>query len=112
MNTRTKKILLILAIILLVVINISALLTIIYNNRIQSKQSPPIEENNLKNEIEVRGMYSFLKDELKLSDNQYEQFQNINRNNMIKSQEIAMELNNKRRKKMAEIRWYAHFPSQ
>ncbi len=103
MNKQTKKSLLILLIVLLVVINISALLTIIYSQKVQEPPLPPLENYNLKDEIASRGMYHFIKDELQLSDKQFEQFRDINRTNMIKSREIASELNRTRREMMNEI---------
>lgn len=107
MNKQTKKTLLILLIVLLVVINISALLTIIYHHKVQEPPLPPMEnpmENySVKDEIASRGMYHFIKDELQLSDEQFEQFRDINRTNMIKSREIASELNRIRREMMNEI---------
>jgi Spy/CpxP family protein refolding chaperone len=102
MNKQTKKTLLILLIVVLVAINISALVTIIYN---QNRELPPNKpfDNEMIQEIESRGMYHFIKDELKLTDEQFDQFREIHRTNMINSRKIAIELNNKRREMMTEI---------
>lgn len=101
MDTKTKKTLLIGTIILLIVINVAALATIYYNSKIKTKKL--VEMNNLKEEIQIRGMHRFLRDELRLSDEQFKQFQEVTRNNMRKSHKIALELNEKRFDMMNEI---------
>lgn len=102
MNTKTKKTLLILAITLLIVINISALVTMFYKNRIQPPP-PQASNNEFFQDVRVRGMYRFLKDELQLTDEQFSQFKEINRINMINSHKIVSNLNNSRREMMLEI---------
>lgn len=101
MNTTTKKTLLIGTIIILIVINISALATIFYNNKIRPHRSA--ETNNLTDEARTRGMHRFMREQLNLTDGQYAQFQEINRTNMTKVHNIASELNNKRIEMMNEI---------
>lgn len=102
MNKQTKKTLLILLIIVLVVINISALVTIIFSKNSVSPPEKPFE-NQMIEEVESRGMYHFIRDELKLSDEQFDQFRVIHKTNMIKSRKIAIELSGKRREMMTEI---------
>lgn len=102
MNKQTKKTLLILLIVVLVVINISALVTIMYSEKSDLPPDKPFN-NQVIEEIESRGMYHFLRDELKLTDEQFEQFRDIQRTNMIKSQSIALELSKKRQEMMNEI---------
>lgn len=101
MDTKTKKSLLIVTIILLIVINISALATIYYNSKIRTKKLAEI--NYQKKQVHVRGMYKFLRDELNLTDEQCMQFRNINKINMSKFHKIAIELNEKRFDMMNEI---------
>lgn len=101
MDTKTKKTLLISTIILLIVINVSALATIYYNSKIRTKKLA--EMNNLKEEVQIRGMHRFIREELKLSDEQFSQFKEITITNMRKSHEIALELNEKRLDMMNEI---------
>ena len=101
MDTKTKKTLLISTIILLIVINVSALATIYYNSKIRTKKLA--EMNNLKEEIQIRGMHRFIRDELKLSDEQFIQFKEVTITNMRKSHEIALELNKKRLDMINEI---------
>ncbi|MCB2196270.1 MAG: periplasmic heavy metal sensor [Bacteroidetes bacterium] len=102
MNKQTKKTLLILLIAVLVVINISALITIIYSENRELPSNRPLN-NQVVEEIESRGMYHFLRDELKLTDAQFDQFRDIQGTNMSKSRNIAIELSNKRREMMNEI---------
>lgn len=101
MDTKTKKSLLIITIILLIVINVSALATIYYNSKIKTKKLT--EMNNLKEEVQIKGMHRFIRDELKLSDEQFQQFKEIARTNMIIAHGIALELNEKRTEMMNEI---------
>jgi len=102
MNTKTKKILLILAITLLLVINITALITMFYRNRVQP---PPSQSSNneLFQDVRERGMYRFLKDELQLTNEQFSEFKESNQKNMINSHQIASKLNNSRREMMIEL---------
>ena len=102
MNIKTKKTLLVLAITWLIVINISALVTMFYKNRIQPPP-PQASNNEFFQDARVRGMYRFLKDELHLTDEQFSQFKEINRRNMINSHQIVSNLNNSRREMMIEI---------
>lgn len=101
MNTKTKKTLLIGTIIILIVINLSALSTIYYKNKIQPQQQNRMI--NMNDEIRIKGMHRFIKEELNLTENQFEVFQNASRNNMIKSQEILSKLDDKRVEMMNEI---------
>ena len=101
MDTKTKKTLLIGTIILLIVINVSALATIYYNSKIRIKKLA--EMNNLKEEVQIRGMHRFIREELKLTDEQFKQFKGITITNMKISHEIVIELNKKRLDMMNEI---------
>lgn len=101
MDTKTKKTLLISTIILLIVINVAALATIYYNSKIRTKKLA--EMNNLKEEIQIRGMHRFIRDELKLSDEQFKQFKEVTITNMRRSHKIALKLNEKRFDMMNEI---------
>lgn len=101
MNTKTKKTLLIGVIIVLIVINLSALLTIYYRGKILPQKQPEI--NNIKQEVQIRGMHRFIREELNLSDDQFKEFQEVSKSNMMKSQEISTKLNNKRLEMMNEI---------
>jgi len=101
MDTKTKKTLLTVTIIVLLVINISALITIFYNSNIKSKEL--VREKNLKAEMQIKGMHRFISEELNLSEEQFTLFQNVNRENMIKTHNIASKLNNKRREMVNEI---------
>lgn len=101
MNIKTKKTLLLGFIILLIVINISALTTIYYKSKMVPKNR--MEQNNMKDQVHIRGMHRFIKEELNLSDEQFKLFQEVSRNNMIRSQEISFKLNDKRMEMMNEI---------
>lgn len=101
METKTKKTLLISTIILLIVINISALLTIYYHNKIQTKKV--VEMKNIKEEARIKGMHRYIKEELKLTDKQFEIFKEISKTNMNSSHEISMKLSEKRFDMMNEI---------
>lgn len=102
MNKQTKKTLLVLLVIVLVVVNISALVTIIFSEKRDLPLNKPFD-NEISEEIESRGMYRFIKDELKLTDEQFDQFRVIHKTSMLKSRKIAVELNNKRQNMMSEI---------
>ena len=94
MDKITKKKLLIGAIILLLIINISALATIFYTQKVRLNK---VDKLNYRNEqVQIRGMYRYLKDELKLSNDQFKQFKIINVSNKQKTQEIAIKLHNNR----------------
>ncbi|MFC2151914.1 Spy/CpxP family protein refolding chaperone [Bacteroidota bacterium] len=101
MNTKTKKTLLIGTIILLLVINISALSTIYYHKKIRSKKSAEI--SNVQKDARVRGMRRYIQEELNFSEEQYKQFREIHTEYMTSSQEIASELNKKRSEMMNEV---------
>lgn len=101
METKTKKTLLISTIILLIAINISALSTIYYHNKIQAKKV--IEMKNIKEEARIKGMHRYIKEELNLTDHQFEIFKEISKTNMNSSHEITVKLNEKRFEMMNEI---------
>lgn len=101
MNTKTKKTLLISGILILVVINISALSTIYYQNKIRSKKME--EMRSEQKDMHMRGMRRYIQEELNLSEEQYIQFRDIHSAYMISSQEIARELNNRRHEMMYEL---------
>ncbi len=101
MNTHTKKHLITGLIIFLVVVNIAALSTIIYRNR----TTPTINDDyiQLRQRVEEQGMYRFFRDELQLTPDQFNQFRDINHQNMIKSREIAKQLQIKRVEMIDEV---------
>ncbi|NOQ27505.1 MAG: hypothetical protein GQ564_19250 [Bacteroidales bacterium] len=101
METKTKKTLLISTIIILIAINISALLTIYYHNKIQTKRA--VEMKNIKEESRIKGMHRYIKEELRLSDDQFEVFKEISKTNMNSSHEISIKLNKNRFDMMNEI---------
>ena len=94
MDSITKRKILIIAIIVLFVINISALATIIYNNHQVKKRF--VQDENLRKETQNRGMNFFFRDELNLTDEQFEEFKIINEKYFNKSQDIAFKLHNNR----------------
>lgn len=101
METKTKKTLLISTIILLIAINISALSTIYFHNKIQTKKF--VELKNMKDEVRIQGMHRFIRDELRLTDKQFEQFKEISRTNMRATHNITLKLSKKRFMMMNEI---------
>ena len=101
METKTKRTLLIVSIILLIVINISALSTIYFHNKIRSKKF--IEIENMKQEAKLNGMHRYIKNELELSEEQFELFKETSRTNMITTHKITLKLNKKRYDMMEEI---------
>ncbi|MFC2104651.1 Spy/CpxP family protein refolding chaperone [Bacteroidota bacterium] len=101
MNTNTKKTLIIGIIILLLVINISALSTIFYHKKIRSKKIAEI--SNVQKDIRVRGMRRYIQEELNLSEEQFIQFRESHTAYMTSSQEIASELDIKRSEMMNEV---------
>jgi len=94
MDIRNKKLLLIGAIILLLVINITALGTFLYNNNIKHKRYN--EMRQVQKHIEKSGMHQFIKEELKLNDSQFEKFQELSKVSFEKSHEIVYKLEEKR----------------
>lgn len=94
MDSITKRKILIIAIIILFVINISALATIIYNNHQVKKRF--VQDENMRKETQNRGMNFFFRDELNLTDEQFEEFKIINKKYFNKSQDIAFKLHNNR----------------
>jgi hypothetical protein len=101
MNSINKKRLLIILITLLVIINVSALSTIYYNSKIKVKKIDKI--NIQKEEIRRSGMYDYFRNELKLSDEQFNAFKNINREYAVKTRNKSDELNNYRHLLIDEI---------
>ncbi len=101
MDTKTKKTLLTVTIIVLLMINISALITIFYNKNLRNKAFKA--EQDLKTEMEIKGMNRFISEELNLSEEQFSQFQKVNQENMTKTHLIASKLNDKRREMINEI---------
>jgi len=94
MDTTNKKRLLVTIIILLLVINISALATIIYTNNIKQKRFDDIRKT--KEQVEFAGMHRFLKEELKLDEEQFQIFKETGRRNFKQNREIALKLDEKR----------------
>ena len=101
MDKLTKKRFLILVIAVLVIINISALVTIYYNSKIQEKR---IEKINLQKErIRKIGMYRFFRDELNLSEDQFQEFKSINQFYMNNTHDIGLKLKENKLLMMSEI---------
>ena len=101
MNTKIKKTLLIGTIIILLVVNISALSTIIYNKKVRAKKQDEI--SNVQDGIRRQGMRRFLQEELNLSEEQFHEFQDINTNYSRDSRKIAFQMREKRYEMMKEI---------
>ena len=101
METKTKKTLLISTIIILIAINISALSTIYFHNKIQTKKF--VEMKNMKDEVRIQGMHRFIRDELRLTDKQFELFKEMSRANMRTNHNITLKLDKKRYFMMNEI---------
>jgi hypothetical protein len=101
METKTKKTLLISTIILLIAINISALTTIYFHNKIQTKKF--VEMQNMKEEVQIQGIHRFIKNELRLNESQFELFKEKSQTNMNKLHEITLDLNRSRYRMMSEI---------
>ena len=101
METTTKRNLLIGIIILLLVINISALVSLFYHSRVNIKKQTDIYK--IEQETRMRGMHQFIRDELNLTDEQFSQFQEINSKNMQESHKIAIDLNELRIEMMNEL---------
>lgn len=101
MNSRIKKQLLIGTIVILIIINISALVTIILHNRFERNQysEKVFQDNNPKQQ----GMNYFLRNELKLNNEQFDSFQTINRTYFEKSRNIAIKLHENRILMIEEI---------
>ncbi len=94
MESITKRKILIVSILILFVINISALITILYNNYQVKKRF--VKDEILQKETQNRGMNYFFKDELNLTEEQFEEFKIINDKYFNKSQDIALKLHNNR----------------
>ena len=101
MNKQTKKILLSVFVIVLIIINLSALSTIYYHNKIRDKK---IEEFKDKREqMHIGGMHRFIKEELNLDSLQFEQFREASYENMRETHKIAEKLNFYRHDMISEI---------
>ena len=105
MDTASKKRLLIGTIIILIVINISALSTIAYNKYSRKgaigqrdNNRPAWQNKNMKqqNNYHSRVKY-FVKKELELSDEQFEQYSNLKDANMEKSHQLMLEIGSKKK---------------
>ncbi len=101
MNAKTKKTLLISTIIVLLVVNISALSTIIYNKKVHAKKQDKI--SNVQDEIRKQGMRRFFQEELNLSEEQFHEFKIINTKYSQDSRKIAFQMRKKRYEMMKEI---------
>lgn len=101
METSTKRRIIIIAIIVLIIINISALITIFYNNKIRSKQLA--KYNEIQEQVEVNGMNDFFRNQLKLDDVQFDRFQDINHEHMLTSRDIAKKMDDLRFDMLNEI---------
>lgn len=101
MNSKIKKQVIIGVIILLVIINLSALITIIFHNIKENKQLT--QEEFIREDPRQKGMNYFLRDELNLSNEQFESFQSINKQYFKESRDIAFKLHNNRILMLEEI---------
>jgi len=110
MNTASKKRLLIGTIIILIVINISALSTIVFNKYNHRTEQSAFIKQQLKNKslqteninLKQKKNYhlrvkKFVKRELELSDKQFEQYSNLKDANMEKSHQIMQEIGKKKK---------------
>lgn len=101
MEKSTKKNILIVAIIILIIINISALATIFYNKKLNA---PKTSELKLQQErIQKSGMYGYFRESLNLSDDQFVEFKKINQEYFYKTQDIGKLLNNSRHSLLTEV---------
>jgi Spy/CpxP family protein refolding chaperone len=91
-NNRSK--ILIGIILILLVINVSALATFLYNN--YSKQRRFNEIRKTQEQVQISGVHRYMREELKLTDDQFKQFNEIGRSNFINSRDIAFKLDEKR----------------
>lgn len=94
MESTNKKRLLIAAIILLLVINISALATFLFTTNLKQKRFEDIRKT--REQIEFNGMHKFLKDELKLNEEQFQIFREAGKKYFRQNREIAQKLDDKR----------------
>jgi len=101
MNKSTKKTLLIVSIIVFVLINISALVTIFYKGKVNERRA--FDVNVQKEQIRQSGMYGYFRKELDLSDEQFDDFKEINRTYSFKAHDISKELNEARHSLINEI---------
>jgi Spy/CpxP family protein refolding chaperone len=105
MDTASKKRLLIGTIIILIVINISALSTIAYNKYSQKRNIEQRDYNRQdRKEKNIKGSKNyhsrvkyFVKKELELSDKQFEQYSNLKDANMEKTHQIMQEIGKKKK---------------
>ncbi len=109
MNRFTKKQLLIGGLVLLIVINLAALATFIYqNSKVDNEQSTRTPEFNERREKLGPGMHDnrfsyFLKNRLDLSDKQFEQFREIRRTTSSEQQAIKKQIHSEMDKMMKEL---------
>ena len=101
MKTLNTRNILIIVLILLIMVNISALFTIVYKNRV--KQAEFSKYTEMQEKVRSEGMNRFFRDELKLSEEQFSRFREINESNMLKSREIVRRLNELRFEMIMEI---------
>lgn len=94
MNISNKRRLLIGVIIVLLVINITALATFIYNNNVKQKKDNEIRQ--MQEQIEVSGMHRYLREELNLTEEQFVLFKELSKEGFDKSKSIAYQLDEKR----------------
>lgn len=94
MESTNKKRLLIAAIILLLVINISALATFLFTTNLKQKRFEDVRKT--REQIEFNGMHKFLKDELKLNEEQFQIFREAGKKYFRQNREIAQKLDDKR----------------
>ncbi|MBN2349389.1 MAG: periplasmic heavy metal sensor [Bacteroidales bacterium] len=100
MNYFTKKRLIILGIVLLVVLNLSSLATILYHNRV-GKVAVTLNQDD---EILYNNLNHFLQKELSLTDEQFLSVENLRREHFIRTKEIIVQLNDKRDEMLVEFR--------
>ncbi len=85
--------------IVLVIINVAALLTIMLQRNIPQPNTPP----RLVEDLDFRGMNYFLRHELNLSDEQFNTFQRMRRESMEESARIMIMLHEKRNEMLNEL---------
>ncbi|OFX89221.1 MAG: hypothetical protein A2W99_01485 [Bacteroidetes bacterium GWF2_33_16] len=94
MDTLNKRRILIGVIVLLLVINISALAAFLFTNNARQKGYDEIKKT--KEKVEISGVHRYLREELKLTDEQFIKFKEVGRINFQQSRDITLKLDEKR----------------
>lgn len=107
MKSKTKRNILIAAIAVLILINLSAIGTLIYKNiqdqRPQSQQFERFERNRDSRDFDHKSFEQRLRNELQLNDEQFVQFKDERRKAYMESKTVIRELNTIKRQMMEEL---------